>query len=214
MGFCFIFSYKKESWGNAGPTSGQTVPALVWRWSNSGPTYVAVWAMILSHWLEPRHQIQNNTEWICIRAINICLICQYLAQMLKTAIISLNGADFLCRKIGGGGGGADRCPVPWLLEGFDSVPQGTAIGPILFLIYINDIQSGISSRMRLFADDSVIYRTINSYSDHLALRDALTKLWASKRQMTFKPEKCYVMSITNKIGFKWSPIVSNFELLV
>ena len=41
MGFCFIFSYKKESWGNAGPTSGQTVPALVWRWSNSGPTYVA-----------------------------------------------------------------------------------------------------------------------------------------------------------------------------
>ena len=79
------------------------------------------------------------------------------------------------------------------------VPQGTAIGPILFLIYINDIQSGISSRMRLFADDSVIYRTINSYSDHLALRDDLTKLWASKRQMTFKPEKCYVMSITNKI---------------
>ena len=80
------------------------------------------------------------------------------------------------------------------------VPQGTVVGPILFLIYINDIQSGISSRMRLFADDSVIYRSIDTNNDHLALRDDLARLdqWASTWQMTFKPEKCYVMSITNK----------------
>ena len=78
------------------------------------------------------------------------------------------------------------------------VPQGTVFSLIFFLICINDIQSGISSRMRLFADDSVIYRTINSHSYHLALRDDITKLhlWASKWQMTFKPEKCNVMSIT------------------
>ena len=73
------------------------------------------------------------------------------------------------------------------------VPQGTVIGQNLFFIYINDIYSKISLRMRLFADDSVIYRTINNHSDHIAYRDDLTKLdlWASKWQMTFKPEKCY-----------------------
>ena len=77
------------------------------------------------------------------------------------------------------------------------VPQGTVIGPILFLININDIQSGMASRMRLLADDSVIYRTINNHSDHLALRDDFTKLdlWASKWQMTFKSE---ARSIQNK----------------
>ena len=54
------------------------------------------------------------------------------------------------------------------------VPQGTVIGPILFLIYINDIKEGISSPMRLFADDSIIYRVINTMDDHLALAADLT----------------------------------------
>ena len=40
------------------------------------------------------------------------------------------------------------------------VPQGTVLGPILFLIYINDIATVVSSDMRLFADDSILYREI------------------------------------------------------
>lgn len=80
------------------------------------------------------------------------------------------------------------------------VPQGTVIGPILFLIYINDIRCGIESKMRLFADDSIIYREIKSEADHLALMNDLLKLqeWSSRWQMVFKPEKCFVMSITNR----------------
>ena len=80
------------------------------------------------------------------------------------------------------------------------VPQGTVIGPILFLIYINDIRTGITSKMRLFADDSIIYRDIKSEADHHALMADLLRLqeWAAKWQMVFKPEKCFVMSITNK----------------
>ena len=80
------------------------------------------------------------------------------------------------------------------------VPQGTVIGPILFLIYINDIQRNISSRMRLFADDSTIYREIKSRDDHLALQEDLRRLdaWAESWQMVFKPSKCFVMNITNK----------------
>ena len=40
------------------------------------------------------------------------------------------------------------------------VPQGTVLGPLMFLLYINDITNGLTSNIRLFADDCIIYRTI------------------------------------------------------
>ena len=65
---------------------------------------------------------------------------------------------------------------------------------------INDIQRGISSKIRVFADDSIIYKEIMSNTDHMTLSDDLHRLdqWAEKWQMIFKPEKYYAMNITNK----------------
>ena len=40
------------------------------------------------------------------------------------------------------------------------VPQGAVLGPLMFLVYINDINESISSSIRLFADDCVMYNTI------------------------------------------------------
>ena len=61
------------------------------------------------------------------------------------------------------------------------VPQGTVLGPILFLMFINDLPHNIASGIKLFADDCVLYRPINSTDDHLALQRDLDQLetWAS-----------------------------------
>ena len=79
-------------------------------------------------------------------------------------------------------------------------PQGSVIGPVLFLLYINDITSDIKSTMRLFADDSVIYRDINSEEDNISLQHDLQALstWSQKWLMSFNVKKCAVITITRK----------------
>ena len=80
------------------------------------------------------------------------------------------------------------------------VPQGSVLGPILFLLYINDINENVQSSIRLFADDSIIYRKINSNIDHQIVQTDLTELekWSDKWQIQFNLSKCVHLPITNK----------------
>ena len=80
------------------------------------------------------------------------------------------------------------------------VPQGSVLGPALFLLYINDITEGVTSQMRLFADDSIIYREITTPNDHKILQEDINRLtnWAHTWQMDFNVDKCYLLSITKK----------------
>lgn len=75
------------------------------------------------------------------------------------------------------------------------MPQGMVMGPLLFLLYINDLPRNITSRVRLFADDYLVYRPIKIQDDATVL-DRLYS-WATTWGMTFN-SKCYVMSIDPK----------------
>ena len=71
------------------------------------------------------------------------------------------------------------------------VPQGTALSPLLFLTYINDLPTNIPSPIRLFADDCVPYREIKNESDSQELQKDLNSLmkWEYDWQMHFNPQK-------------------------
>ena len=89
---------------------------------------------------------------------------------------------------------SDSLPV------LSGVPQGSVIGPLLFLIYINDLLDEISSSDKLFADDSKIYRRIINEVDRDNLQKDLGKLqeWSRKWLLEFNESKCKVMHISVK----------------
>ena len=83
------------------------------------------------------------------------------------------------------------------------VPQGTVLGPLFFLIYINDICDNLTpgTFIRLFADDSLLYRVIKTDEDIRILQKDLDTLqeWEKKNKMEFHADKCQVLRISNKL---------------
>ena len=90
------------------------------------------------------------------------------------------------------GSSSDRVPV------VSGVPQGSVLGPMLFLLFINDLPEKITSNSRLFADDCIVYRQIKGISDCEALQEDLNMLaeWETKWGMAFHLQKCSVLSVT------------------
>ena len=90
------------------------------------------------------------------------------------------------------------------------VPQGTVMGPLLFLIFINDIVKDLHSELRLFADDSTLYKRIATTEDHVKFQEDLSTLetWANTWNMDFNVMKCAIMSIT----LKRSPSLYDYKM--
>ena len=84
------------------------------------------------------------------------------------------------------------------MEVISAVPQVTFLGPLLFLMFINDLPDTVTSNTRLFADDCIIYRTVKSIQDCLQLQEDLRELatWEEIWGKLFHPNKCNVLRIT------------------
>ena len=80
------------------------------------------------------------------------------------------------------------------------IPQGSVLGPILFVIFINDMPDTIASFKTLFADDAKIFKAIESLNDITIIQDDICKLmqWSIKWQLPFNVSKCKVMHYGKK----------------
>ena len=78
------------------------------------------------------------------------------------------------------------------------MPQSSVLGPLLILLYINDISQHLDSTCRLYADDCILYRNIKSIQDSvLLLKDLhLLEQWMEKWKMSVN--KCLVLSVLHK----------------
>lgn len=88
-----------------------------------------------------------------------------------------------------------QCSEPGLIKA--GVPQGSVLGPLLFLIYINDLVDGIASNIKLFADDTTIYMEVNdpNQTAHILNHDLTTlKAWADQWLVTFNATKTKLMT--------------------
>ena len=75
------------------------------------------------------------------------------------------------------------------------IPQGSVLGPTLFVLFINDLPEVVSSTIKIFADDTKMYRKVNNDEDRLLLQKDIDKLckWSETWQLQFNATKCKVM---------------------
>jgi len=155
-------------------------------------------------------------------------VCQDLAEALDdgvridSIIIDFSKAfdlvphDRLITKIAGSG--VDGRVIGWLhnflsgrsqrvrvdghlseeIEVTSGVPQGSVLGPLLFLAYVNDIWKNVESDLRLFVDDCIIYRKITDRGDIETLQADLDKImeWALTNEMKINPGKCKAVNFS------------------
>ena len=81
------------------------------------------------------------------------------------------------------------------------VPQGSVLGPLLFILHVNGLESVVKySTVKLSADDVLLYGSVHSTTDCSALQDDLTVIlhWTNHWQLRLNPNKCEALAITTK----------------
>ena len=126
----------------------------------------------------PHRRLLHKLEYYGIRGSTHKWINSWLSGRTQQVVLDGQASD----------------PVPVL----SGVPQGSVLGPVLFLLFINDLPDNIRSSVRLFADDCVLYRNIHSLQDCLTLQEDLTSFgqWEADWQMKFNVAKCHSMRVT------------------
>jgi len=97
---------------------------------------------------------------------------------------------------------------------WSGVPQGSVLGPVLFLIFINDLDCNITSTILKFADDTKLISIVNNDDDSTLLQHDLAILenWTHSWQMEFNIDKCKVMHVGRTNVHSIYHMMNNIEL--
>ena len=120
-------------------------------------------------------------------------ICSYLTSRVQRVVVN----------------GATSSEV----HAVSGVPQGSVLGPLLFLIYINsatDLSFSPETNITLYADDILLYKPIRNSDDYTLLQTDLDNLsdWAARSCLSFNPTKCKFMVVTRKRNPATPPVVT------
>ena len=83
------------------------------------------------------------------------------------------------------------------------VPQGSILGPLLFILYTNDLPSNLQSPVYMFADDTKLLRVITSFNDNIELQSDLDSIseWCNLWKLNLNETKCSLFfSLTSSTG--------------
>ena len=138
----------------------------------------------------PHKRLLKKLDYYGIRGQNLGWIAAWLEE--RTQRVVLNGEQ------------SREVPV------ISGVPQGTVLGPLMFLLYVNDIGKDVNSSIKLFADDCLLYRNVNSEDDASLLQQDLDKLvkWSKTWQMSFNINKCHIL----RVHRSQIPLINNYTM--
>ena len=93
------------------------------------------------------------------------------------------------------------------------IPQGSVVGPTLFLIYINDLPDVVHNFVKLFADDAKLYAVVNTVDDAKTVQDDLSRIdnWSDIWQIRFNYKKCNRMHLGKEQQFSTYFMTQNGE---
>ena len=125
----------------------------------------------------PHRRLIGKLESYGISGNLLSWISDFLRE--RSHIVSVNGA---------------KSASAYIISG---IPQGSVLGPALFVIYINDILDNIASDGFMFADDTKIFKMIASRNDAIILQSDMHKLedWSRTWGLDFNSDKCHVLNM-------------------
>ena len=85
------------------------------------------------------------------------------------------------------------------------VPQGSVLGPLFFLLFVNDLPDWMKTNIRMFADDTKIWTQLSCPEDAANLQEDLDMLssWSAKWLLKFNPVKCKLMHLRHNMDTKY-----------